>query len=80
MIVKNQRTFHRKKYKNSGHLKLSVPERVTYFTDTYSYKGFDLVVDIGSALGLWIGLSALGCFDEVIAILMYYSKKKFIHL
>ena len=31
-----------------------------------AYSLFDLIVDIGSSLGLWIGLSALGVFDLLI--------------
>ena len=61
-------------------MKLKLPDRVTYFTDSYSYKGFDLVVDIGSALGLWIGLSVLGFYDGLITLLEGYSKKNFINL
>ena len=34
---------------------------VTKYQKTYSL--FDLVVDVGNSLGLWIGLSALGLFD-----------------
>ena len=28
-----------------------------------AYNEFDLIVEVGSALGLWIGLSALGVLD-----------------
>ena len=28
-----------------------------------AYSEFDLIVEVGSSLGLWIGLSALGVFD-----------------
>ena len=28
-----------------------------------NYNKFDLIVEIGSSLGLWIGLSVLGIFD-----------------
>ena len=31
-----------------------------------AYGLFDLVVEVGSCLGLWIGLSALGVFDLVL--------------
>ena len=32
-----------------------------------AYEVFDLVVEVGSSLGLWVGLSALGIFDLVLA-------------
>ena len=31
----------------------------------FAYGLFELVVDVGSSLGLWIGLSFLGVFDLV---------------
>ena len=33
------------------------------------YSEFDLIVEAGSSLGLWIGLSILGIFDFIIDIL-----------
>ena len=38
--------------------------KVTRYVKTYSL--IDLIVEIGSCLGLWIGLSALGVFDLVL--------------
>ena len=32
----------------------------------YSYDMFNLVVDLGSSLGLWLGLSALSIFDALL--------------
>ena len=31
-----------------------------------AYGEFELMVEIGSSIGLWIGLSALGVFDLVL--------------
>ena len=39
-------------------------EEVIVYKDTYSYDVFNLGVDIGSALGLWLGLSVLCIFDN----------------
>ena len=36
-----------------------------------AYDMFDLVVEVGSSLGLWIGLSAIGLFD--LALQFYVS-------
>ena len=33
-----------------------------------AYDFFDLVVEAGSSLGLWIGLSALGVFDLLVKV------------
>ena len=38
--------------------------KVTRYVKAYSL--IDLIVEIGSCLGLWIGLSALGVFDLVL--------------
>ena len=43
-------------------------EEVVVTTDVFAYDIFNLVVDMGSALGLWLGLSALSIFDSVIWI------------
>ena len=38
-------------------------EEVTILEEKSNYTELDLIVDAGSSLGLWIGLSALGVFD-----------------
>ena len=52
-----------------GHLS----NKVEVFTDVYSYDIFSLIVDLGSSLGLWMGLSALGVYDFVV---VYFDKIK----
>ena len=42
---------------------LNFQKMVTVIKNKKAYGVFDLVVDIGSSLGLWMGLSALGVFD-----------------
>ena len=39
-------------------------------TKVYSYDEFDFVVDFGSALGLWLGLSCLSILDNILETLM----------
>ena len=38
-------------------------EKVQIHKRAYSYDAFSLTVELGSALGLWVGLSALGLLD-----------------
>ena len=61
------------------HTRLSIftSEQVDVIKDTYSYDLFNLVVDIGSSLGLWLGLSALNIFDNFIIFCGWLSKKKY---
>lgn len=39
-----------------------------------TFTGFDFIVDVGSALGLWLGLSAVSVADDIIDI---FGIKKF---
>ena len=41
---------------------------VTMTRHDWAYGTFELVVDIGSSLGLWIGISFLGIFDHVVTM------------
>ncbi len=51
--------------KNSpkGMIRFNIVEKVTVLTDIYSYGGFSLIVDFGSLIGLWLGLSAISLLD-----------------
>ena len=47
-------------------------------TDIYSYNGFNFIVDFGSALGLWMGLSCLSILDQILetwVVMQKYWKK-----
>ena len=39
-------------------------------TEVYSYDKFDFLVDFGSALGLWLGMSCLSILDNILATWM----------
>ena len=43
-------------------------EYIDVYTEMYSYDMFSLVVDLGSALGLWLGLSALCILDDLFMV------------
>ena len=47
-------------------LYFNIIDEVTVITDTYAYDMFSLVVDLGSALGLWLGLSAVDIFGSTL--------------
>ena len=47
----------------TGTTTLAFQRKVKVTRYMWTYGHFDLVVEIGSSLGLWIGLSALGVFD-----------------
>ena len=40
-------------------------DTVEILEEESNYNEFDLMVEVGSSIGLWIGLSALGIFDLV---------------
>lgn len=63
--------------KKYARLSIVISEEVDVFEDTYSYDLFNLVVDIGSSLGLWLGFSALNIFDNFILICGWLSKRKY---
>ncbi len=48
-------------------------------TDLYGYDAFSLIVDLGSALGLWLGLSALSIYDSILEFYNFLIPKKLIN-
>ena len=44
-------------------LNLKASTEVTVYTEVYGYDALSLIVDLGSAMGLWLGLSALSVLD-----------------
>ena len=59
--------------------KLESQNNIVILKDVYSYDLFNLVVDLGSALGLWLGLSALSIFDNILEFLRWFTKSKYSH-
>ena len=50
-------------YHKYAFFNLVIKQKVNVMTDVYAYDAFNLIVDLGSALGLWLGFSALSFFD-----------------
>ncbi len=60
--------FYRSNIRDAAIMEIIIDKKVPVYTFIFSYGIFDLVVEVGSALGLWLGLSAIGIFDEVAQI------------
>ena len=65
---------------NEGWVEISLNDEVVVHTAAIAYDMFNLVVDLGSALGLWLGLSALSIFDTILQVLGAHRKKIFMFL
>ena len=53
-------------YPLNNEIVVSPDSEVLVHTEAYTYHMFNLIVDLGSSLGLWLGFSALSIFDELI--------------
>ena len=54
-------------------IKLDKSVKVVHYNKAYG--PFDLIVEVGSSLGLWIGLSAIGIFDFIIGVACAVKKR-----
>ena len=66
MHVHMKELLHNTNKKSYGAIEYNVADDATVLTEVYAYDIFSLVVDLGSAVGLWLGLCALSIFDYVI--------------
>ena len=55
--------------------RFNIENEIPVYSKVVAYDMFSLVVDLGSALGLWLGLSALSVLDTLVDI-MYAIKEK----
>ena len=69
MKVSAKKMYHKKNYREYGEIHLMFDDEVTVYTLVDINGVFDLITDLGSALGLWLGLSALNLFDGFSTIL-----------
>ena len=79
MSITLKRTFYITNRIKNASTKLESQKDIVILKDVYSYDLFNLVVDLGSALGLWLGLSALSIFDNTLEFLRWFTKSKYSH-
>ena len=59
---------------SSAKLTLKFEKEVKFEKKIVSHTWFDFIIDVGSSLGLWLGLSALGITDKAIEAFMVAKK------
>ena len=74
MQVQMKELLHTTNKKKYGTVELNVADDAIFYTDVYAYDIFSLVVDLGSAIGLWLGLCALSIFDSVMFAFLEFQK------
>ena len=57
---------YRGNFKARAQLELVWGNQVTINKAVHSIEFFDLIVELGSALGLWLGLSAVSLLDSIV--------------
>ncbi len=72
----NLKEVHRTKTHDYSGIDVNIDvEKIVKYTDLIAYNEFNLIVDFGSALGLWLGLSALSIFDSLAEIMFTIYNK-----
>ncbi len=74
MGVYMKRVNHKTNVETNARINFEISKQVTVFKEIYSYDEFSLIVDLGSALGLWLGLSAIGILDYFITFFNFCNK------
>ncbi len=68
---------HETNIKSWANVQFKFLDEVTVYTSTNAYDMFSLVVDLGSSLGLWLGLSALSMYDYILEVFVKINNFKF---
>ena len=66
MKIKLQQVAYRSNWLGKASFQASSKDWATVHTQVYSYDILSLTVDLGSALGLWLGLSCLSILDYLL--------------
>ena len=66
--------------RNPGTVTINFQKKAKVTKSVKAYSLFDLIVEIGSCLGLWIGLSALGVFDLVLDAVKWIKSRNGLQL
>ena len=64
-----QKSVHQSTTDSIYWLQVNIDDKVEINEEQNNYDGFDLIVEIGSSLGLWVGLSMIGVFDISIGLI-----------
>ena len=64
-----QKSVHQSTTDSIYWLQVNIDDKVEIDVEQNNYDGFDLIVEIGSSLGLWVGLSMIGVFDISIGLI-----------
>ena len=78
MKMKLQRTRYDRNWPEKAFFKVYSKAWANKRTKVYSYDGLNFIVDFGSALGLWMGLSCLSILDQILetwVVMQKYWKK-----
>ena len=66
MSLTLNKKYHLRTVTDRTTVQIKFLDQILVSTDVYSYDLFNLVVDLGSALGLWLGLSALSIIENIL--------------
>ena len=77
MHINYKKINHETNIKSWANVQFKFLDEVTVYTSTNAYDMFSLVVDLGSSLGLWLGLSALSMYDYILEAFVKIKYFKF---
>ncbi len=69
--IRYDETFLGSKGSRSGRVFIDFDEQVEVTEKIFNYSTYNFIIDVGSSLGLWFGLSVFGIYDLVIEIFKF---------
>ena len=64
--IRKDETFSGSKDINKGRATINFDEQVEVTEKTFNYSSYNFIIDVGSSLGLWFGLSVFGIYEILI--------------